>query len=170
MDDLFWYDTMMATDYKKMSDHVLPILSWEFYGEQHVVLEGFREDLVTLKKITENWEFTRDYYNEFLEKQSVIIITNPTLKIVYASQNIQQLNGYMPDEVLGKSPKMFQGEETCSRTSKIVRAAVDNKIPFEVSLLNYRKDRTTYMCKIKGFPVCNKRGKLINYIAFEKVA
>ncbi len=167
----FWgYDNMMAGYYEKMSNYTLPLLSWEFYGEHHAALETYKEDLTSLKNITKNWDFDRNYIKEFIEEQSVIVITNPNLKIIYASQNIEKLNGYAPDEVIGNSPKMFQGIDTCDQTSSMVRKAVNNGNPFEVSILNYRKDNTTYMCIIKGFPVLNKRGKLINYIAFEKAA
>ncbi len=170
MEELKGYDQMMARYYEKMNNYSLPLLSWEFYGEHHTTLESFKDDLSTLKKLTKNWEFTRNYSKEFVEEQSVIVITNPNLKIVYASQNIRDLNGYSPEEVIGNSPKMFQGKGTCAETSAKVRNAVNNHTPFEVTILNYRKDLTSYQCIIKGFPVHDKKGKLINYIAFEKAA
>ncbi|TSE06097.1 MULTISPECIES: PAS domain-containing protein [Aquimarina] len=170
MSEFSVYDHMMAEYYKKMSNYTLPLLSWEFYGEDHTTLGFFKDDIGTLKKITKNWQFERNYYKEFVEEQSVIVITNTNLKIVYASQNIEKMNGYSPEEVIGNSPKMFQGNDTCVKTSSEVRDAIDSGIPFEVSILNYRKDNTPYMCLIKGFPVHDKRGKLINYIAFEKAA
>ncbi|MBP2832295.1 PAS domain-containing protein [Aquimarina sp. U1-2] len=161
---------MMATYYNGMSSYALPLLSWEFYGEHHTALEVYKEDISTLKKLTQNWEFQKDCYKELIEEQSVIVITNPNLTIVYASKNIEKLNGYTPDEVIGNSPKMFQGAHTCSKTSAQVRSAINNGVPFEVSILNYRKDDTPYTCSIKGFPVHDKKGKLVNYIAFEKAA
>ncbi len=170
MNELWGYDHMMAAYYEKMSDFSLPLLSWEFYGEHHATLETFKEDFNTLKKITKNWNFSRNYHKAFIEEQSVILITNPDLTIIYASNNIHKMNGYSSGEVIGKSPKMFQGQDTCSITSAKVRKAVNNEEPFEVSILNYRKDMTSYLCVIKGFPVHDKQGKLINYIAFEKAA
>ncbi|WP_438422480.1 PAS domain-containing protein [Aquimarina macrocephali] len=170
MNEFFGYDNMVAKYYEKTSNHVLPLVSWEFYGEHHTVLESFKEDFSALKKITKNWNFTRDYYQEFIQEQSVIVITNPNLKIVYASQNIQKLSGYSPSEVIGNSPKIFQGEDTCTTTSSKIRNAINNEISFEVSILNYKKDKTPYICLIKGFPVHDKHGKLVNYIAFEKAA
>ncbi|GGX10654.1 PAS domain-containing protein [Aquimarina muelleri] len=169
MNEFFAYDSVMDKYYKKMSNHVLPLLSWEFYGEHHKLIESFRDDFVALKKVTKNWSFNIDY-KQFIEEDSVIVVTNPKLKIVFASQNIQKMNGYLPEEVIGNSPKMFQGDETCIKTSITVRKAIDSMLPFEVSILNYRKDQTSYMCLIKGFPVHDKQGRLVNYIAFEKAA
>ncbi|TPN85465.1 PAS domain-containing protein [Aquimarina algicola] len=161
---------MMAEYYNNMSACSVPLLSWEFYAEYLAALDTFKDDLGVLKKLTKNWNFSRNYHEEFIDKQSVIVITNPNLKIVYASKNIEKLNGYTPKEVIGNSPKMFQGRDTCSKTSAKVRTAIDNEAPFEISILNYRKDDTPYYCLIKGFPVHDKRGKLVNYIAFEKAA
>lgn len=170
MNEFFAYDSVMDRYYKKMSNYILPLSSWEFYGENHQVVENFKEDFITLKKITKNWSFTRDYYKEIVKENFVVVITNSELKIVFASQNIQKMNGYLPEEVIGNSPKMFQGDETCIKTSAKVRKAIDNKIPFEASVLNYKKDQTPYRCLIKGFPVLDKQGKLVNYIAFERAA
>lgn len=170
MSEFFEYDNIMAEYYEKTPNRVLPLASWEFYGEYYTKLGSFKEDLATIKKITKNWSFIRNYNTEFVEKESVVIITNLNLKIIYASQNIQGLNGYSSQEVIGNSPKMFQGKDTCVKTSKKVRNAVNKGIPFEVSILNYKKDKTSYTCCIKGFPVHNAQGKLINYIAFEKAA
>ncbi len=170
MEDFKGYDEMMAGYYKKMSNYSLPLLSWEFYGECHTALEIFKDDIVALNKLSKNWNFKEDYHKELLEEQSVIIVTNPNLQIVYASKNIEKLNGYLPNEVIGNSPKMFQGLETCKKTSTKVRAAINQGMPFEVSLLNYKKDNSTYMCVIKGYPIHDNKGNLVNYIAFEKAA
>ncbi|WP_025666036.1 PAS domain-containing protein [Aquimarina megaterium] len=170
MNEFFEYDSMVAKYYQKTPNRVLPLVSWEFYGEHLSALESFKEDLNMLKKITKNWNFTTDYYQEFIQEQSVIVITNPNLKIVYASQNIEKLSGYLPNEVIGNSPKIFQGEDTCTKTSAKIRTAIDSETPFEVSIVNYKKDKTPYLCQIKGFPVWDKHGKLVNYIAFEKAA
>ncbi|KAA1243925.1 PAS domain-containing protein [Aquimarina sp. RZ0] len=164
------YDQMMAQYYKSISTHILPLFSWEFYGEHFSAMSSFKEDLEMLKKITQKWNFDRNYQKELINKKSVIVITNTKLTIVYASHNIEKMNGYTPEEIIGSSPKMFQGANTCNQTSKMVRQAVKKQQPFEVSILNYKKDKSTYVCNIKGFPVLNKRGKLVNYIAFETAA
>lgn len=170
MKEFLEYDTMVAKHNENRYNTTLPLLSWEFYGEHHTALDRFRKDLNALRKIAKNWNFKRDYRREFIEEQSVIIVTNPDLKIIYASQNIHKLTGYSQDEVISNSPKMFQGKDTCLNTISKIRNAIDNGSAFEVSILNYRKDETPYICLIKGFPVYDKGGELVNYIAFEKAA
>ena len=78
------------------------------------------------------------------------------------------MSQYRPEEIVGKNPKMFQGDLTSNSTLKIVSKAVRAKNPFEVTVVNYRKDGTTYNCKIQGEPVFDHNGKVVNFIAFEK--
>jgi len=164
------YDTMITSYYNSNSNKILPLSSWEFYGEYNATFFNFKNDLDNLRKITKRWDFDKDYQTVLIKERSVIVITDPDLKIVYVTHNIKKMSGYTQDEVLGRSPKMFQGKNTCQETSRSIRKLVTKQQPFEVSILNYRKDMSTYMCKIKGYPVYNKRGKLVNYLAFEKVA
>nr|MBP6414812.1 PAS domain-containing protein [Bacteroidia bacterium] len=74
------------------------------------------------------------------------------------------------EEVLGRSPKMFQGQATCLKTAKEIGEAVRNHQPFEKRVINYSKDGSVYNCHIKGFPIFNHEGTLTNFIAFEKAA
>jgi len=170
MKELFEYDNALVKYYKGLSSYLTPLSCWEFYGEALLDIEKFKDDFIELKKLTKDWNFSINCMEEFLGKERVIVVTNPNLKIVYSSHNIEKMNGYTSAEILGKSPKMFQGEETCRNTSLSIREAVQNQVPFEVSILNYRKDSSTYYCNIEGFPVFDKRGVLVNYIAFEKAA
>ncbi len=170
MKELSVYDATLATYYQTHGRNLLPLSSWEFYAEHSSYLASCKDDLEQLYKITQKWDFDQDYTNQLIGERAVIVITNTDLQIVYATQNITQMNGYTPQEIIGSSPKMFQGVDTCLTTAKTIRDAVSKQLPFEVSILNYKKDDSTYMCQIKGFPVRNKKGKLVNYIAFEQAA
>ncbi|GAA4107173.1 PAS domain-containing protein [Aquimarina addita] len=164
------YDQVVARYHQSIVNEVLPLSSWEFYGEYISFLNTCKYDIDRLSKLTATWDFDHNVQNQLIKQKSVIVVTNPNLKIIYATQNIKKMNGYTPEEVVGNSPKMFQGKDTCLETSNAIRKAVDMQTPFEYSILNYKKDKSTYICAIKGFPVYNKRGKLVNYIAFEKAA
>jgi len=65
---------------------------------------------------------------------------------------------------------MFHGEKTDLIVSNEIREAIILKQPFEKTVLNYKKNGETYICKIKGFPIFDLKGKLSNFIAFEKAA
>jgi PAS domain S-box-containing protein len=38
-------------------------------------------------------------------KEEVVIVTDAKLEIVFASHNMTKMNGYIEEEVIGKSPK-----------------------------------------------------------------
>ncbi len=171
MRELKIYDEAAAKFYSKgATQKMMPLLSWNFHMENYSNMISFKDDLMALKELGKNWNLNADFLKELTVEKSVIVVTSPKLEIVYATHNIQQMNGYTPDEVVGKSPKMFQGEDTCPIISRKIRKAVMDELPFEEVLLNYRKDDSVYNCKIKGMPVYNKKGVLVNYIAFEQIA
>jgi hypothetical protein len=65
---------------------------------------------------------------------------------------------------------MFQGKDTDPETRKEIREAIIRRIPFKGSIVNYRKDGSPYDCLVDEYPVWNKSGVLVNFVAFEKIA
>jgi PAS domain S-box-containing protein len=80
------------------------------------------------------------------------------------------MTGYAENEVIDKTPKMFQGPETSKIALQEIRQAIEKQLPFEKTLLNYKKNGETYDCKIQVFPIFNLKGQLCHFIAFEKAA
>jgi PAS domain S-box-containing protein len=158
------YENALAKHYNSLSLNSFPLTCWDFY------LNSF-DRLKILNKIVKenNWNTTWDYKEE-LESETVIVVTDAKLSIVFASKNIVIMNGYYPNEVVGNSPKMFQGEHTNKKISKEISEAIKTQQPFDKVIWNYCKDGSLYKCHIKGFPVFDKKGKLANFIAFEKIA
>jgi len=137
----------------------MPLLSWDLHMEAYAYMTSFKEDLSSLVTLTKDWVFDHDYIQALTIERAVIIITTPKLKIVYASHNMKAMNGYDLSDVMGNTPKMFQGDGTCALVSAKIRKAVKAQEPFEAVILNYRKDQSLYHCRIKGFPVCNTSGE-----------
>ena len=171
MENFKHYDEASAKFYDTLNIKTVPVLSWDF---QYLFLNDIKEsfqDLIRINAIatkskwsSNNWDIESRLNNE------VIILTDAKLEIVFASYNIVKMNGYIEAEVLGKSPKMFHGKETCLKISNEIREAVLLQQPFEKTVLNYKKNGETYQCEIKGFPVFNIKGELSHFIAFEKAA
>ncbi|WP_269234304.1 PAS domain-containing protein [Flavobacterium flavigenum] len=149
----------------------VPILCWDFHYESINELKTFSSDLKRIKNISDKfkWEITHLDINERL-KQEVVLITDPEQKIIFASEGITKMTGYTEKEILGKGPKMFQGPMTCPSVLNEIKIAIEKQIPFEKTILNYKKNGETYNCTIHGFPVFNLKGNLSHFIAFEKEA
>lgn len=148
----------------------LPLMSWDFfslhYQKTSLLLQEANE--LQQRSVKDRWKELVDFQEELLPKDQVIVLTDTNQNIVHATANIFQMNGYQPEELIGQKPKIFQGEKTCSETSARISKAIKNRLPFEETVINYRKDGSIYKCWIQGQPVFNKAGDLIHFIAFEK--
>lgn len=158
-------------NYKVAATNVVPLISWGFSSVYQNEIKNAVLDLkkinilsVDQKWVNDVWDFQKQL------EEKVVIITDDKLNIVFASHNMYKMNGYLEKEVLGKSPKMFQGKETSFEISSEIREAIAYQKPFLKKVLNYKKRGQSYYCLIEGFPVFNKNGDLVNFIAFEQAA
>jgi len=147
----------------------VPILAWDFHYEYLNELKAIFSDLKKVNKISNQFTWNETHLEiEERIKEEVILVTDLDLKIIFASNGIRRMTGYKEEEILGKTPKMFQGPKTSTVVLKEIREAIKLQIPFEKTIQNYRKDGRTYNCQINGAPVFNLKGKLTHFIAFEK--
>lgn len=149
----------------------VPILCWDFHYESVNELKKLSSDIKKIKSISNKFKWN-EIDLEIAEriKTEVVLITDLTQKIIFASEGISRMTGYTENEVIGKVPKIFQGPKTSASALKEIRIAIEKQIPFEKTILNYKKDGETYNCTIYGFPVFNLKGNLSHFIAFEKEA
>lgn len=164
------YDNAAYRFYSALDLRSLPLMSWDIYGLYFDILCKNYDDVVSLLHLSEinRWSYAPNFNEALLQKEQVIVVTDTQQNIVHASHNIVHMNGYTPDEILGKRPKMFQGKETSVKTTGKIRKAIANRIPFEAVILNYRKDGSPYNCWLKGEPIFDTKGELVNFIAYEK--
>lgn len=147
-----------------------PILAWDFHYEYLHELKVIFADLKKVKKISNrfSWDDNKlEIENRILDE--VILVTDANLKIVFASNGIKKMTGYTESEIIGKTPKIFQGPKTSEIALKEIRTAIQLQVPFEKTLENYKKDGKTYKCKINSVPIFNIKGELSHFIAFESV-
>lgn len=171
MKDFQEYDTAKSVYLKNLGLNRMPLVSWDLHA---VFFQKTNIDLSDLKKLqdlteTHDWVSVFDFQKE-LQAENVIVVTDTSLKIVFASHNLVTMTGYKIEEIIGKTPKLFQGKATSKQISSEIRMAVQKQQPFEKTVVNYRKSGEAYNCHVKGFPVFNKKGKLSHFIAFEKAA
>lgn len=161
---------MKKAKLEEISNHnSVPILAWDFHYEYLNELKVDFADLKKVKEISAHFAWDEEHLNISERiKEEVVVVTDADLKIVFASSGITTMTGYAESEVLGKTPKMFQGKETSKADLKEIRKAIELQIPFEKTIKNYKKNGKIYTCRIFGSPVFNLKGKLSHYIAFEK--
>ncbi|WP_224995381.1 PAS domain-containing protein [Cesiribacter sp. SM1] len=147
----------------------IPLLCWDVYKMQEYTMNLNREDMRQLDALAteKGWKHSWNFEEKLFRQKKTILVTDTRQQIVFASNSLYDMAGYTPAEVLGKTPHLFQGPETSSQVKEHIRNAIAQKQPFSGTLTNYRKNKEPYNCYIEGFPVFNRKGDLMNYIAFE---
>ncbi|MEP6750051.1 MAG: PAS domain-containing protein [Bacteroidota bacterium] len=149
------------------------LLCWDIIMNGIGRRKEFARDIINLQNIAvhNNWnlQIAPSVDNAIIWENKTILITDTDVQIVLATKNIYEMNGYQPEEVIGKYPKIFQGEATSADTVKQIRTAIGIRQSFECDFVNYRKNGTLYTCHIEGYPIFDKRGSLVNFIAFENI-
>lgn len=157
------YEQAVSKYFQSLRITPLPLASWDIFSMQQL-------DEALFNNIQMKWSERENFHNIVYKNNRVLIITDENLKIVYTSSNVRQMNGYTPHEIIGRSPKMFQGALTqAGQTQRIKQAIIDLK-PFKEVVLNYKKNGTTYRCEIEAFPKFSTDGKFLNYVAIERLA
>jgi len=157
------YEKAFVAYYNKLKLVHTPLISWDFFTNQNQEINHYNA-------IQKDWKSKENFRKKVYSEKREIIITNANQEIVFATQGIHTMNGYRAHEIIGKSPKIFQGQLTSKAVTSKIKAALQNKLPFKEIIINYKKDGTTYLCEIEAFPKFNSKGELVNYIAFERIA
>ena len=164
------YDKAIIDFFRNRKIMAAPLSSWDVSSVQLQLIRGYfknEDELNQLAKQTK-WKNYNAIKPADYDFERVVVVTNTALEIVYATDNIKQMSGYEKEEVIGKKPNMFQGALTCELVKTRIRDSIKNKVTFEETIINYKKNGSPYSCWIKGEPIFNKKGKLVNFIAFEK--
>lgn len=155
------YDQAWTKYHKKLRLLPLPLLSWDFFSNPNA-------EIFTFNSFQKNWVNKEDYHQQIANKS--VIITDSKLTIVFATKEISKLTGYTTSEIIGQSPRMFQGNLTNEVSRSKIREAIKNKHPFKEIVINYKKDGTFYKCEIEAYPKFDADNNLVNYIAYERIA
>ena len=84
-----------------------------------------------------------------------ILITDATAaaKIIYANNAFKTLTGYLPSEVIGKTPRILQGPGTDRKVVARLGKVLKKGGKFEGRAINYKKDGTPFIMYWRVLPV-----------------
>lgn len=157
------YDKAWAKYQEGLKIIPVPLVSWTQFPYAAA-------EKVAFNAIQKNWTEKECLQDILTVLKREVIITDANFEIIFATEGVYQMNGYHPSELIGKSPRIFQGELTSQAVKDKIKRAMSQKIPFKEVLLNYKRNGATYHCEIEAFPKFNNRGTFLNYIAFERIA
>ncbi len=101
-----------------------------------------------------------------------IIITNTELDlpgplIVYVNPGFTKTTGYVPEEVLGKTPRILQGPKTDRFVLNRLKETLKAGKVFFGQAINYRKDGSEFWNEWHVEPINDDSGKVTHYIAIQ---
>jgi PAS domain S-box-containing protein len=97
-----------------------------------------------------------------------VVITDLDGRIEWVNEGFTRLTGYGLDEARGQSPgSILQGVDTNPKTIAQMRAALSERSPFEVEVLNYDKRGQSYWVHISCNPLLDGRGRPEGFMAIE---
>jgi len=125
--------------------------------------------------IVQSSEFFKEYWvQQFLKSfkntmDSVVITsTSPQEYFLYVNEAFKKKTGYTEKELLGKSPRILQGQRTDRKTLDVLKQKLKNGEDFFGTGTNYRKDGTNYIVHWHITALKNQEGETIAYISYQK--
>ncbi|MBE9012910.1 response regulator [Pseudanabaenaceae cyanobacterium LEGE 13415] len=107
------------------------------------------------------------------QSRDSIVITNahldsPGPEIVYVNPAFTEMTGYQSEEVLGKSPRMLQGEHTERAVLDALRRNIAQGNPFHGEAINYHKDGSEFYVEWNITPIRNNQQQITHYVAIQR--
>ena len=103
-----------------------------------------------------------DRVSEFTDDGIVITeaepLGRPGPRIRWCNDAVMRLTGYERAELIGRSPRIFQGPETDPATLQRIGARLRAWQPVREQVLNYRKDGTSFWIDLSLRPVADDSG------------
>lgn len=92
----------------------------------------------------------------------------PGPKILYVNEGFTKMTGYLPEEVIGKTPRILQGPKSDKEELKRLSKALRNWESCEITTINYKKNGEEFYINFSVNPVADKTGFFTHWIAIER--
>lgn len=89
-------------------------------------------------------------------------------KIIYANKALCKHTEYAFEELIGETPRIFQGTLTDKASTDRIRQALVEQIPCTETLLNYTKTGTPFWVQMNIFPLTNDFGEVTHFAAVQR--
>ncbi|MEP6515688.1 PAS domain S-box protein [Microcoleus vaginatus] len=95
-------------------------------------------------------------------------IEEPGPRIIYVNPAFTRMTGYTLEEVVGKTPRILQGEKTDRASLHRVRTALKTWQPVRVDSINYRKDGTEFWVEMSIVPIADENGAFTHWVSVHR--
>lgn len=163
-------DTQNSTKVKNQLESLIteskPLLSWDI-ATTHYCQKTTREmDIQKIHLFAEKYNWKNDIDKIFVNNDfEAIVLTDSLEKIMWVNEGFTKMTGYSKSFALNKYPSFLQGEMTSKETRKEIKLNLKTGKPFELSVINYKKDKTPYTCQVQIFPLYSN--EITHFMALE---
>lgn len=95
-------------------------------------------------------------------------ISSPGPRITYVNDAFTKLTGYTSEEVIGKTPRLLQGELTDKAELDRLKIALLKKESCVIEVVNYKKNGETYRANLSMIPLSNEAGVFTHWISIQR--
>ena len=98
------------------------------------------------------------------ETEMSVVFSDPSLPdnpMIFVSDEFEAQTGYSPEEAIGHNCRFLQGPETSKDAIEAIRHGLRAETRFTIDILNYRKDGSTFMNRLRIRPIYDAEGQLL---------
>ena len=132
---------------------------------------GAMQDITKTKERAEQMRLLESVVtnsNDMIIITEVDPLNEPGPRIIYVNEAFTKITGYTNDEVIGKTPRILQGEKTDKTILHDLRQKMDKWEITEVEVINYKKNGEEFWNNFTVVPIANKQGWFTHWIAIER--
>ncbi len=96
------------------------------------------------------------------------ILTNNQKQIEWVNKGFSKMTGYPANYAKGKHPSFLQGMNTSQSSVETIRENLKKGVPFNASIINYKKNGDAYNCNLDIYPLKDRNNKLLHLLALER--
>lgn len=106
--------------------------------------------------------------------KDAILITEPGPfekhgpRILYVNESFTKMTGYTQDELIGKTPRIFQGPKTDQQELKRLSDSVQKWEPCECTIINYKKNGDEFLVNFSLTPITDEKGAYTHWISTDR--
>ncbi|MCK0104499.1 PAS domain-containing protein [Pseudohalocynthiibacter sp. F2068] len=112
-------------------------------------------------------DLTQDELRSLLEDDETemsVVFSDPSLRdnpMIYVSDEFETHTGYTPKEAVGNNCRFLQGPETNPHAIEAIRQGLRAETRFTIDILNYRKDGSAFVNRLRIRPIYDPSGRLM---------
>ncbi len=98
------------------------------------------------------------------ETEMSVVFTDPHLPdnpMIFVSDEFEAQTGYTPEEAIGRNCRFLQGPDTSPEAIAAIRHALRAQTRFSIDILNYRKDGSAFVNRLRIRPIYDAEGRLL---------